>query len=339
MKKNITKRKDGRLVKTITINNKKIYFYGKTEREINQKILNYSEKEDKGKKFKSIAENWWEEAEQNLSKQTVKSYKIALNNAIKEFGNEYINQIKAKDINKYLNKFEKRNYSFKTVANQKLICNLIFNYAIKEDYIEFNPCASIKISKNLPKEKRTSASKTDEEIIKKRTDLWLLPLFALLSGLRKGEILALKWKDIDFEKNIIKVTKSIYIFGNKSIIKSPKTEKGKRIVPLLIPLKTELLKQNRNDEYYIFTDDGINPLSEKRFYTKWKEYKKETGITCTTHQLRHSFATFAFECGVPLKSAQEILGHAQSSTTLDIYTDFRKESFDSAANLLNKKLS
>ncbi len=48
----------------------------------------------------------------------------------------------------------------------------------------------------------------------------------------------------------------------------------------------------------------------------------ETGVTCTAHQLRHSFATIAFEADVPIKSVQEILGHKQLSTTMDIYTDF-----------------
>lgn len=340
MKSKSTKRKDGRLVKSITINGKKQYFYGKTEREINKRIVEYSEKKERGEKFKPIAENWWDETEPKLAIQTIKGYKKALTNAINEFGNEYIKDIKTKDIVKYLKKFESKNYSFKTIANQKLICNLIFNYAIAENFIEYNPCSSIKLSNSLPKTKRTSASKEDETIIKENYDLWLFPYFALLTGMRKGEILALQWKDIDFKNNIIYVTKSVFLNGYKSEIKAPKTEKGKRIVPLLKPLKKVLLKQNnRIEDNYIFTFDGINPLSEKRFYTQWRKFKKETGINCTAHELRHSFATFAFESGVPLKAVQEILGHAQSSTTLDIYTDFRKQSFDNAAEILNEKLS
>lgn len=335
----LKKRSDGRYVKNITTKDgKRIYFYGKTEKEINQKILEYEEKEEYGPKFKEVAESWWEDAEPKLAKQTIKGYKSALLNAINEFKNEYIKDIKTKDMVRYLKKFEKQNYSFKTIANQKLICNLIFNYAIQEDHIEYNPCASVKLSSSLPKSKRTSASKEDEEIIKQNYDKWLFPYFALLTGMRKGEILALQWKDIDFKKNIIHVTKSVFLNGYKSEIKAPKTEKGNRIVPLLEPLKEVLLKQEINLDNYIFTIDGKSPLSEKRFFTKWKNFKKETGIKCTAHELRHSFATFAFECGVPVKAVQEILGHAQSSTTMDIYTDFRKQSFDNATNLLNNKL-
>lgn len=336
----LKKRSDGRYVKNITDKSgKRIYFYGKSEKEINQKILKYSEKEINGPTFKEIAQAWWEDAEPKLAVQTIKGYKKALENAISEFGEEYIKDIKTKELIRYLKKFEYQNYSFKTVANQKLICNLIFNFAIQENHIEYNPCASIKLSNSLPKSKRTAASKEDEEIIKKNYDKWLFPYFALLTGMRKGEILALKWEDIDFENNVIHVTKSVFLNGYKSEIKAPKTEKGNRIVPLLEPLKEVLLKQQIDKDKYIFTIDGENPLSEKRFFTKWKNFKKETGIKCTAHELRHSYATFAFECGVPVKSVQEILGHAQSSTTMDIYTDFRKKSFDDATKMLNEKMS
>ena len=335
----LKKRSDGRYQKAITDKTgKRIFFYGKTEKEINQKILEYQGKEINGPLFKEIADCWWQDAEPKLAKQTIKGYKKALNNAINEFGKEYIKDIKTKEIVNYLKKFENQNYSFKTVANQKLICNLIFNYAIQENYIEYNPCASIKLSNSLPKSKRTSASKEDEEIIKQNYEKWLFPYFALMTGMRKGEILALQWKDIDFEKNIIHVTKSVFLNGYKSDIKAPKTEKGNRVVPLLEPLKKVLLKEKITKDNYIFSLDGKEPLSEKRFFTKWKNFKKETGIKCTAHELRHSFATFAFECGVPVKSVQEILGHAQSSTTMDIYTDFRKKSFDDATKLLNEKL-
>lgn len=67
-------------------------------------------------------------------------------------------------------------------------------------------------------------------------------------------------------------------------------------------------------------------------------YRTDTGVTCSAHQLRHSFATIAFECGLPPKTVQEILGHKQLSTTMDLYTDFRKRAFDEAAKLLNSEL-
>ena len=88
-------------------------------------------------------------------------------------------------------------------------------------------------------------------------------------------------------------------------------------------------------ENFILSDDGKKPLSQKRFRTLLKHYSEATGITSTMHQLRKSFATVAVKAGVPPKTLQAILGHKNISTTLDIYTEVRKESIDSAAEILN----
>ena len=68
-------------------------------------------------------------------------------------------------------------------------------------------------------------------------------------------------------------------------------------------------------------------------------YRRETGTSFTAHQLRHSFATIAFENGVDPKTVQIILGHKQLSTTMDIYTDFRNRALESAKAALEKGLS
>lgn len=182
-----------------------------------------------------------------------------------------------------------------------------------------------------------SASESDEQIIKKSADIWIFPYIALMTGMRKGEILALQWKDIDFENNIISVTKSVCHNGDRPIIKAPKTEESTRYVPLLLPLREKLLGyHNKHPESFIVSDDGTSPLSNRRFITLSKKFKEATGTTCTAHELRHSFATVAIENDIPPKVVQEILGHKQLSTTMDIYADLRKKSIIAAADKLNK---
>lgn len=340
MNRNLKKRSDGRCCKTVTdpVSGKRIFFYGKNEKEINKKILEYKSNTDKGKTFKDVADDWWEEAEPNLEYQSVKSYKPALNRAIDFFGNDYIKSILPKDIKSFLNGLVAKEFAFKTIANNRLVCNLIFEYAVIHNDISTNPCYSVKTPKSVNKTVRTAASSSDEQIIKNSASVWLFPFIAIFTGMRKCEILALQWKDIDFDNNIINVTKSVYHKGDKPFIKKPKTLASVRIVPLLAPLKDAL--NNVNDKSlndYIISDFGTTPLTNRRFITLYNHFRKETGISCTAHQLRHSFATIAFECGVPVKSIQNILGHKQLSTTMDIYTDFRKKSLDEAADLLNSK--
>ena len=339
-KSTLKTRSDGRLVKSITDprTGKRVYFYGHTEREINKKIMEYSAKSEKGRTFAEVAADWWEEAESDLAYQSIKTYKPAMKRVLAEFGGDTMKDIRAQDINLFLKRLARQGLAAKTISNQRLVCNLIMTYGVLHGDIDINPCASVS-TPPAKKSTRTAASSADEEIIKKSFDIWLFPTIALYTGMRKGEILALQWKDIDFNGNIISVTKSVYHEGDRPYIKSPKTEAGNRIVPLLKPLKAILENvSNKCPENYIISDDGQSPLTNRRFITLSKHYKEETGVTCTAHQLRHSFATIAFESDVPVKSVQEILGHKQLSTTMDIYTDFRKKSIDAAADILNSKI-
>lgn len=335
-KRQSTKRKDGRLVKAITVDGKRVYFYGSTEREINKKIIEFSEKKEKREYFKNVAEEWWDEHEPSLSYQTKRGYVTAMKRAISEFDNTQISEIETKDINLFLHRLGNMGYSQKTVINHRLVTNLIFKYAILKGYIKYNPCENVKVKKGLPKTKRTSASLDDEEIIKNNKDLWIVPFIALYTGLRKGEVLGLKWKDIDFEQNVINVVRSTYFRGNQTVEKSTKTEAGERTVPLLKPLKDELLKApGKNPNHYVCTN-AVKTLNLYHYERRMNEYKEKTGLRCTLHQLRHSFTTMCVEAGLPVKTIQEILGHSNISTTMDVYADFRKKSMDLAIDTLNK---
>lgn len=340
-KQKATIRSDGRVVKTVTDprTGKRLYFYGKTDREVTKKILLFKESTEIGRTFAEVADEWWVDTHDRLANQTVKTYRPALQRALDAFGEKYIKNIKPTDINVFLRSINNK-LSAKTISNQRMILNLIFNYAILIGEIDTNPCVSVRTPSNNLKSIRTSASKEDEERVKSSADVWLFPFFALMSGMRKGEILALQWKDIHFDENYIDVTKSVEHIGDRPQIKLPKTEAGFRVVPLLAPLKDKLLTiKDRPRDEYIFSDTGDKPLTNRRYITLYTKFQKETGVECTAHQLRHSFATIAFECGVPLKSVQEILGHKQISTTMDIYTDFRKKSVSDAADILNKKFA
>lgn len=334
----LTKRADGRYCKSIIDprTGKRIYFYGTTEREINKKIMLYTQKVEQGRTFAEIADEWWEEAEPQLAIQSVRTYKLAMSRAVTFFHDVVAKEITAKSIQKYLSALAAQGYSQKLVSNHRMVLNRILDHAVTEGDIELNPCASAKTPNGLPKVQRNAASGADEEKVKESADVWLFPYIALMTGMRKGEILALQWKDIDFDKNYIHVTKSVAHDGDRPVIKTPKTEAGNRIVPLILPLREELLKRKGNANNYIISDTGAEPLTNRRFLTLDKHFKKQTGITATAHELRHSFATVAFEVGLDPKSVQEILGHKQLSTTMDIYTQFREAKIKQAADLLNK---
>lgn len=335
----LKKRADGRYVKVVKDprTRKNIYFYGKSEREITQKILEYTEKSKTGRIFSKIAEEWYDEATPELEYQSVKSYKPAYKDAINEFGDIPIKEITARDVSAYFRKLAKRGLSAKTVNQRRLVLNLIFKHAILNNDIDNNPCSAASMPKDMPKQIRHAASVEDEKTVKETSDIWLFPYFTIMTGMRKGEILALQWSDIDFDENLISVTKSVYHTGDRPHIKQPKTEESIRFVPLLQPLKERLLKiELRPNDNYIFSDDGIKPLTNRRYITLMDKYRAQTGVTCSAHQLRHSFATIAIENSIDPKVVQGILGHKQLSTTMDIYADLRKNAIKNATQKLNE---
>lgn len=339
------KRSDGRYVKVITDpkTHKRISFYGNTVREVNQKLLNYEHKQANGSTFAEIADKWWSETYDSLAHQTLRGYKPAYKRVLDEFGSDYIRDIEPTDISRFYKKMATQGYTLKTISNNRIILNQVFEYAILYKEIQYNPCASAKMpkpkveNKNRPLE---PASPEDEARILASDYPWLFPFVALLTGLRKGEILALQWKDFNFEDNTIHVTKSIEHIGKNPNEKVPKTDAGIRYVPLLDLLKQRIEPMKGEPNSYLFSDDGgKTPLSEHRYTRLYKNYQRDVGVTCTAQNLRHSYATIAVEEKAGVKELQNALGHADVTTTMNIYTAVRKRNVENLSATLNAKYS
>lgn len=148
----------------------------------------------------------------------------------------------------------------------------------------------------------------------------MFAFWALYTGLRKGELLALEWKDVDITNRTITVNKSLYHDNNHPRVKLPKTQTSIATIPIL----DVLLKKIKPSSGLVFPDDDGGYLSHSRFEKKWHTYCEQSGVTATPHQFRHAYATMLFEAGIPPEEAQALLRHAQLSTTMDIYTDLRE---------------
>ena len=317
-KSKLKPRPDGRLRKVV--NGKS--FYGKTEREINQKILDYREKKEKGPTFKEVADEWWVLEVEQLSPSTVRGYRKATERAIDFFGKRYVKDISTSEITMFLHHLGRKNYAKKTVKNHKIVISRIMHYAVVECYIAFNPAREAEMPRGLSETKRKPASREEELKVHNSSHIWLMPYMALLTGMRKGELLGLKWDDIDFKKNLISVNRSVW-YGGGTNIKEPKTEAGIRKIPILLPLQNELQKYKCIPGNFVFGDE--KPLSEKKFRYMYAKFQKETGITATLQQLRKSYATMAVGANIPADVLKSIFGHKDISTTLNIYAEVRED--------------
>lgn len=331
------KRKDGRWQEQMQVleggRTKQKYFYGKTKKEVLEKIRDYKEEQARGKTFQEVADEWWDLHEPTLAYNTTKPYRPALKRATDHFGKTPIRQITPPDINRFILDFvQAKHAAQKTAKTQLMVINLICKYATAQGYIPFNPARDISVPRGLAHEGRQIANDLDIQRIKNGTDctFGMFAYWILYTGLRRGELLALTWNDVDIKRRTITVDKSVYHVSNKPYVKEPKSAAGVRTVPLL----DKLLEKITPGKGLVFPGADGGHIKEMEFKRLWYAYAKESGVTCNRHQIRHAYSTMLYENKIDIKDAQRLLGHAYASTTQDVYTHIRNKREESVNKAL-----
>ena len=318
------------------IGGKRVAFRGKTDADVERKMIEYSEKQNKGKLFADVVAEWHEIHSNGVSFSTIRAYSAPIKSITAHCEGLYAKNITAKDIKAHLNELSAQGYSIKTIKKYYTIYRSSLQFAAEQGYVDNNVAVNVTMPQFAKKSVvRGPATEEEEKLIRDNVHLWLLPYFLLMTGLRKGEALALTYADIDKENKVIHITKSLAYKYNTPYIKEPKTAAGVRDVPLLDELAPFIPEGEPNE--FVFSPDGENrPMSMMVFQRKWANFQKATGITCTAHQLRHSFATMLYDADVDVKQAQDILGHTTEAMTMDVYTKISERKRKSAADNLNE---
>lgn len=166
---------------------------------------------------------------------------------------------------------------------------------------------------------------------KHRTGIWIMIM--LFAGLRRGEMMALKWSDIDFENQMLTVNSAIHFEGNKPVLGKTKTAAGKRTVPIPLPLFTAFQQkkaEGRNGIYVCQAASGglISQTALRygiRSFLVAMAKIADCDVSFRCHDLRHTYATFLYDLGIDLKTAQYYLGHAEIKMTMQIYTHLSEQ--------------
>lgn len=344
-------RKDGRWCKKVKLpDGTPKYFYStestekKAEKDIDNQILQYNiDCNYKKHNFKEIAEQMLEEQACMVSYSTVECYKYSVNHMQCFFplNIEDVTPIIAQNL---LNDMGKKRYSKSAMSKVKTTLGLIFKRAILNgcNVTNFSTCLKV------PKTSKTKVMSPSDEVISIITKsantvpfgLWTLTL--LCTGLRPGELNGLQVRNIDFTlgKRVIKITQAVEFIGNQPVVKPvPKTDDGDRMLPILDllyePLKNHC--KNLNESDFVFSGD--KPFTKTQMRKRWDKYKKSVGRNFTQYQLRHAYALILYRAGIDPKTMQYLLGHADFSTTMNIYTQFSKEKNLNAAESVNEFLN
>jgi len=335
------------------------YIYGKTYTEVKQKLyplkMQYETLQHvhgySADTFEEWTKEWFDEVQEEVKPSTLSSYHYKLEKYIFPMIKDVsLNEISI-DTGKKLLKNLQMNLANSTIQVIFRILNKCLNHARKVGKIVSNPFSDLKIPKakntkvralTLSEQRRMMQAAANE-----RRWYGIPALLALHSGMRIGEIAALKWEDIDFETNLIHVQHTYQRIKTSEmerktqlIFTNSKTEASVRVIPMGATLKrllTKHRKQSKSD--FVFSTNGhpCEPRLLTHHFHKICSKAKLSNIHF--HQLRHTFATRCLEAKKDIPSVSALLGHASTQMTLDTYVDAMLEQRYQMINEMEKLIS
>ena len=366
---NIRKRKDGRWEGRYTAG-----YDAKTGKRIIRNVLGKTQAEVKEKLKAAIAESqgievrksedeytvatwlrtWYElYAKPNVRTATANRYQLIIEQyTVPRIGNIKLKKLTTRHLQKlykellesgriHIGKNQDKGLSTTTVHSVHLMLHCALERAVKERLIPRNPCEDCIVPKPRQLDMKILPPEHMKAYLEAAERRGLLPMFylELVSGLRKGELVALRWDDLDIQQRTISVSKQYVRNPDGSLeLTRPKTENSVRLVS--IPqAAVELLIQEHDkhpDSPYLFpsplTGEMYHPDSVVNLH---KKILRDAGLGhLRFHDLRHTFATTALQNGVDVKTVSSMLGHFDAGFTLRTYTHATRQKQDEAAQTM-----
>lgn len=359
------------------------YIYAATDKELNRKLDEARTQLGKGLDLSAQRDTvsyWWDNwlkiKQAEISDKKFRAYK-AKEKYIRPLLNMPVNKVHTMDIQSVI--YDNTQLADDTLRQIRNILRQIFQLAVTNRVIDYNPVDGVRMPKRREKEQKRRAL-TDVEIS------WIentphraqtAAMVMLYAGLRRGELIPLLWTDIDLDAGTISVTKSVEAEGSSlSVKKGAKTSAGERIVYIPEKLINYLRTAERTSSFYVCPSSSGAMLTDSGWKRLWDSYISElnykygdfSGIVMpdkegqlqqfvkpksrfapkkiplviepfTAHYLRHTYITMLYFAGVDVLTAKEQAGHASISTTMQIYTHLDKLHKQRQINKLNDYLS
>lgn len=335
------------------------FFYGHTRAEAEAKREAYKIHAASGSKYNrniSVAD-WVKEFEQTylqgINKAYLKHYHVPLNRLIKELGYKHMIDVTEVDLQRSINKLDGMSYS--TVDKYRQMVKRVFDRARRNKIIPDNPAADIELP-DYTKGTHRALETWEINLIMNHWNetglnagLWVMIM--LLAGLRRGEMVALDWKNVNMDARLLEVKQTAVLsYGTALIEDRAKTDAGLRAIPICQPLWDALntVPENARNGLVCRSAHG-KPLSAGTVQYGLKIFCKQLEgiaqeqfadlgkmVAFRAHDLRHTFCSLLYSGGVDVKTAAYLMGHADIGVTMRIYTHLSREKrSESEAVMLN----
>ena len=342
-------------------------FTGKTQQDVKKKLEEYKKEMLLGtisSDDKITVSEWYhtwlfDYRIKDLKPKSFEKYEGIYRNYIKdsELGKIKLKDLRATHIQRYYNKLQDTK-PISTIKGINTRLKPCLGEAEKQGYIQKNYCKMVTLPKDNNKKTIQVLTQQQQKLFIeaiKGHKLEVLFLIALGTGLRLGELLGLKWSDIDFNTGILTVNRTLSRVKNQTtgkyeiIEQTPKTKNSNRTIPIPNDILNKLKEHKKNqskqrlfvgegyiNNNYVFTDDIGNPIDDKKPGRNLKSTLTKLNIEpIKFHALRHTYATRLFEANVPPKTVQVLMGHYDISITMDIYTHVMEDAKLEAIEKLN----
>lgn len=336
---NIYHRRDGRYEGRISRGKRKNgkrrfqYFFGYSLEEVQNKMDSVRKQNLSGKCDKTVGQlfsEWFQSIRHRVKESTAANYRMkAEKHVLPAFSDVITDTIAASDIYDFIASRQKSGLSNRYISDILIMMKSVFKYASKT-YHFLNPLDGI----TLPKQQKSEIELLDEKqqgqlqqyIAENPNHSTLGIAISMSTGIRIGEICALQWEDIDLEKRILTVNKTIQRIQTpdsetktKLIIAEPKSESSKRKIPIPDCVVSILEKFKGKAKEYLVSG-AERPIEPRTLQYRFARILKNVKLpSIHFHALRHMFASKCVKLGFDIKTLSEILGHSKVEITLNRY--------------------
>lgn len=269
--------------------------------------------------------------------------KIALNKLTQNDLQQFYARLKKGGRKKHVEKFGE-GLSDRMVRSCHATCRSALEKAVEEGLIRTNPASGCKLP---PKKAREMQVLTQGEIIRfltqaKEEGYYEMFLLELTTGMRRGEILALKWRDLDFGTGELNISRQVVKVGKEMVVSTPKTKSSIRTLilpPDMVDLLAELKRSATCEWIFPSPVNAGQPRNPTALYHRFQIILGRANCKKVRfHDLRHTFATMALENGMDIKTLSAMIGHVSAETTLNIYSHITDTMQQQAAVKIDREI-